>query len=124
MTKNEVKKYNRIMEFLADMPDAYVLELHNYWCECNNDMYNRVYDMNELDDLVHGTAMEILNQIDMENFDKDDLYITYNIHGVRSFSYFDEDTSPISIENYALWIVNNNLKIDDDIACILDEFEE
>lgn len=60
-------------------------EIVDTWNEYQtaNNYEARLYNMSELDELVTGTATEILNQLD-DDFDINDPYFVFTIYGVES----------------------------------------
>lgn len=66
--------------------DSDLKDLYNEYCERNN-YDDIIYDMCELDDILNGTATEILRKIDLDNFDMNEDYFYYTIYGIKSCDY-------------------------------------
>ena len=80
-------KFEWILEQITDLREWDVVALHNEYCESSNDMDSYIYDMSELDEIISGSASEILNQIDLDSFNLNDDYIQYGVHGFSSSDF-------------------------------------
>lgn len=102
---------------LDDLSEDIIVDIWNEYCENNGYSDDMIYYVADLDELVTGTASEVLNAIDIEAFNMNDEYMYCTIYGWRSFSYMSED-NPIYISDLACWIY------DEEEDCDIDEIEE
>lgn len=119
----EERKIEMIIECLEGILDCELIEVHNNYCINQTCMEDYIYSMEELNEVVQGTASEVLRQIDHEDFNLDDEYFIDTIYGYRSFTYdFD---SYIDFERLAEYILTNNDELGNgEILTVLDEIAD
>lgn len=98
----------KIEEAIADLDDGEKVALWNEYCEANN-YYDDLIEYNDIDELLYGLKpSEVLNKVDLSNYNDYDKYCAYNGSGeLYSFDYVDDDDSPFDLDSVAQWIRDN-----------------
>lgn len=101
MTKAEM-----INDYLFTIADSDLIELWNEYCDDNYCSDQRVYQMDELDELLHGcTATEILESVDSDFSTYDDYFIKDDYDLLESHSdVFDI----VDIDELTDYIIDNS----------------
>lgn len=118
------KKYEILKEKMDDYcwSDWELVGLWNEYCENNNYWDDRIFSMDELDDLFCGCgAIELIDKLS-SNFSTSDDYFKDTIYGLESFDNIED---VIEIDDVIEYIIDN----DDNLYCdairdMLDEIEE
>lgn len=99
-------KYDMINDFLCSVADDELIELWNEYCDNNYCSDQRVYEMSELDELLHGcTATEVLESVDSDFSTYDDYFIRDDYDLLESHcDVFDV----IDIEELTEYIIDNS----------------
>ena len=85
-------RYDWILEQINNLDVQDLVDLHNEYCEYNNDMDSYIYDIGMIDELLNGSsATDILEQIDFDSFKLTDSYLQYTIYGFHTTNYPLED---------------------------------
>lgn len=119
-----MNKYDKLMATIEAMQDYEVIDLHNQMCEGNNYMDDYIYN-NDIDELLCGKSpSEVVNELHSD-YNINDNYAVFTIYGLNSFSYLNDESSPIDYDEIVNYILGNE---DDcgysEIAEILEEEEE
>jgi len=92
----------KIIEALEEMLTDELVEVYNEYAD--NNSYERIYSMGELDDLIQcKTASEIIRECELINLNDD--YITF-VNNWESFNY-NQVLDYIYIEEIADYIINS-----------------
>lgn len=117
-------RYDEILRALEeDVAEWELVSVYNEYCEANNYYEERIYSMDEIDDLLCGLKpSEVLNAVG-EDFNLNDKYFKENIYGLESSDYPEDDW--IDKEEIAKYVDDN----DDYLYCtalkeILDYWED
>ena len=129
MNKDRIKEEERVKRIESYIRDNFytstIVELFNKRCEENN-YTERCYDNGMLDDILTGySPSKILRMAQQNDFRVDDTYF-YITDGddLLSFNFYDDENSPIDIEELAREIVRDYNAFDNKrIAEIIYEFE-
>ena len=103
-------KYERILEALKDMDAAEIVSVWNEYCSSVNRMDDYVYSMNEFDEICDGMKpWEVARACFYGEFSPCDDYFRFNGYGnFESFDYWEDEGSPISLEEIAEWCDEND----------------
>ena len=117
MTKTEMIK--DLLE--NDMSDSHLLFIYNEYLNKTNYYDDRIYDMNEFDEIMFGMSpSDIALKIFYGDFRPNDHYFKFD--GCANFYSFDYLSDKIDFEEISDYIVDNDEDFDDiDIREILDE---
>ena len=120
----EERKY----EILKEKMDEYcwndweLVSLWNEYCEKNNYYDDRIFSMDEFNELYSGCSpLEILDAVDRD-FNTNDDWFKCGIYGCESFDYISDSIDMDSVIEYI--IDNDDNLYDDTIQSFLDEIEE
>lgn len=118
------KLYDAILECLNNMNTDDLVNIHNEYCEANNDIDDRIESMIEFDDLLYGKKpSEIAEMVSGEDFNVGDDYFWFTIYGIESSDFADD--MPIYKEDIAKYIEDERDSLyNDEIQEIIDEYEE
>lgn len=118
------KLYDAIIECLNNMSTDDLVNIHNEYCEADNDPDDRIESMIEFDDLLYGKKpSEIAEIISGQDFNVSDNYFWFTIYGVESADFADD--MPIYREDIAKYIEEEHDSLyNDEIQEIIDEYEE
>lgn len=122
---NEMEKKQKIVDYINDLNDDEMVELHNRCCEARGYTDDRIYSVYELDDLLEGRApTEILCRGFYGEFNPRHDFFWFNGYGnLESADYISE--MPISAEDIADYILSEEDSLGNDkVQKILDEEEE
>ena len=103
----EYKDYRKLAEIIERLDDNEIVEVHNNYCEEVNYPDDIIYSMAEFDDLVTGTASEIINQISVSDFNLNDDYFVFDIYGIKSFSWMGDGGCPVDADEIAQYAIDN-----------------
>lgn len=132
--QNEIDKGNVIKEkaifkseikqIIEEMSDSEILNLYNEYCYNNNDYYNSIYSMDDLNSELEGrTPTDIINIVRCGDFNPNHKYFKYNGYGnLISTDYIIDWLEVSDIVNFIM--LENNALYNTDIQNILDEMEE
>ena len=122
MTNEELME--RVEETLNGMAEADQMDVWNEYCNANNYTDDRI-EYNEPDELLYGqTPSDILNSVDMDEYNTNDTYAYCTIYGWRSTNYLEECQS-FDLGAIADYVVNNEDALYNyELQQILDEYEE
>lgn len=113
---------DRLMDALIELDYHDLIGLWNEYCEdCRYDD-DYIYQMYDLDELCgSGTMSEMLDKIDLSEFNPSDNYFQYTIYGIQSF---DSVADRISGSDLAKWVLDGNGDVSDfeEVQEILDEY--
>lgn len=118
-------KTNVLTKWIEDNLSAReTINLYNEYAERNN--YTRIYSTSEIDYLLTGSASEIISAIDTDNFNlNDDWMVCHDLYGYQTFSYYDDDNSPIDIREIAEYIIRNDECLEDsDVYAYVEEYKD
>lgn len=117
-------RYDEILRALEDdLSDWELVSVYNEYCEAINNYEERIYPMDEIDDLLCGLKpSEVLNAVS-DDFHLNDKYFKDSIYGLESSDYPEDDW--IDKEEIAEYVDDN----DDYLYCtalkeILDYWED
>lgn len=111
----------KIIEYLENLDDQTLLQLHNDYCDHNKYCDDHIFYMAELDDLLYGkTPSEIIDIAG--GIDTNDDYLRYTIYGVQSF---DNVSDFIDLDALAEYIIDEDEDLnDDELREILDNGDD
>ena len=119
--------YEQIKNALKNMDINDLVNIHNEYCDAANYPDNRIYSMEEFDELMSGsTPWEIARSAFYGDFRPCDDYFYFNGYGnLASFDYIGEDNTPIYIDDIAEYIEREGDDLwNDEIKDILAENAE
>ena len=119
---NETEKRKKLVDYINDMNDDEVIELHNSYCEAAGYEDDRIYGMYELDEILEGrTPTDILSMGFYGDFRPQHDFFWFNGYGnLESTDYIaDMPIFAIDIANYIL--SEKDSLGNDEIQGILDE---
>ena len=94
-------RVDAILNFLNDLTNEDVFEIHNHYCDVNSDYDSRVYGMDEFDDLFDNSRpSEIAESIYCGSFCPRDNYFSCGTY-LESFDNWDDGDSPVDIDAIA-----------------------
>lgn len=111
----------KIIEYLENLDDQTLLELHNDYCDHNSYYDDHIYYMSDLNELLYGKApSEIIDLAGDINTNDD--YLQYTIYGVQSF---DRISDYVDLDALADYIIDEDEDLnDDELREILDGSDE
>lgn len=111
----------KVTNYLENLDDNTLLQLHNEYCEHNYYTDDYIYYMSALDDLLYGkTPTEIIDLAGDINTNDD--YLQYTIYGVQSF---DRISDYVDFDSLADYIIDHDEDLnDDELREILDGSDE
>ena len=119
---NEMEKREKLVEYINSMKTDEIVELHNSYCEAAGYEDDRIYSMDELDELLEGrTPMDILLRGFYGDFNPRHAFFWFNGYGnLESADYMSG--TPISAEDIADYILSKEDSLgNDEIQEILDD---
>lgn len=121
---NEMEKRQKLVDYINDMSDDEMVELHNSYCEANNYRDDFIYSTYELDELLEGrTPTDILCMGFYGDFHPQHSYFWFNGYGnLESADFDDTPVYPPEIVDYMLR-TEDGLG-NDEIQYMLDECED
>lgn len=122
---NEMEKKQELVDYINDMSDDEIVELHNSYCDAAGCMDDRIYSMWELDELLEGrTPTDILCRGFHGDFNPHHEYFWFNGYGnLESADY--TAALPIYPTDIADYILSEKDGLgNDEIQEILDEEDE
>lgn len=119
---NEMEKKQKLVEYINGMNDDEVIELHNRYCEAEEDEDDRIYSMYELDELLEGrTPTDILSMGFYGDFRPHHDFFWFNGYGNLKSADHTADM-PIFARDIADYILSEEDSLgNDEIQDILDE---
>lgn len=111
----------KIIEYLENLDDNTLLQLHNDYCDHNKYYDDHIYYMSELDDLLYGkTPSEVIDLAGGIDTNAD--YFQYTIYGIQSF---DNVSDYVDLDALADYIIDNDEDLNDyELREILDGSDE
>ena len=115
-------KLQAIENVLGGMDDDDLIRLWNERCEEGNYWDDRIYYMQEFDDIEcdfgrrdDETPLELIDRVqsDFKDFDSSDYYFAVTIYGYESFNTLDAKASPYSDTDLAEAILNGTVDVSD-----------
>lgn len=102
----------KVKEAINDLSRYDEVELWNDYCVASGD--TEVYiERNNIDDLCYDLRpSEVIDAIDLDNYNMNDDFAVCSIYGWRSFDYADDENSPFDIDALAKYIVDNEETFD------------
>ena len=122
---NEMEKKQKLVDYINDMSDDEMIELHNNYCDATNNADNRIYSVYELDELLEGrTPTDILSMGFYGDFRPQHDFFWFNGYG--NLESADNITDmPISASDIANYILSEKDSLgNDEIQEILDAEED
>ena len=122
---NETEKRQKLVDYINDMNNDEIVELHNCYCEAAEDEDDRIYSMWDLDELLEGrTPTDILSLGFYGSFNPHHEFFWFNGCGnLESADYITD--MPIFASDIADYILSEEDSLgNDEIQEILDEDEE
>ena len=118
---NETEKEQKIVDYINDMNEDEMVELHNRYCKAAGYKDNRIYSMGELDEVLDGrTPTDILQRALYGSFSPSDAFFWFDDYanlGSASWAF----ALPICAEDIADYILLKEDSLGDDkIQEILD----
>lgn len=103
-----MNKFNSIKNLIEGLDSKDIISLWNKRCEDTNDYDSYVEYMDSFDDLMCGKSpMDIAIMISMGEFHSGDDYYAFNGYGnIRTFSYWDDNDSPVDISEIVDWLID------------------
>ena len=133
------EKIQKIVDILKDMDDSDLIALWNEYCDSCNYMDDRIYNMEDMNEICNveymvgnnRTTLELIDriQIDFRRFDTNDDYFFINGYGhyisFNSLEYADEGC-PLDYDTLAEAIAEDSIDIRgyDDLEEIMQDTEE
>lgn len=124
--KNNMTRYEAIKEVLEDMHISDIVSVYNAYCDSCNYMDNYIYSMEEFDEFMSNIEpWKVARACYYGDFCPDHDYFYYNSCGnLNSFDFIESDT-PISIDDIAEYIDNQeNTLNNDELYKVINEFKE
>lgn len=118
-------KTNVLTKWIEDnLTSREIINLYNQYADRNR--YTRIDYTSEIDYLLTGSASEIISAIDTDNFNlNDDLMVYHDLYGYQTFSYYDDDNSPVDLKEIANYIIRNDECLENsDIYAYVEEYKE
>lgn len=121
---NEMEKKQKLVAFINSMGVDEKIALHNAYCDAVNDPDSRIYELDELEEVLYDVdKWELVNMIRFGNFDfmKD----FWNVNGYGNLDSFGAWELPIFASDIADYILSEEDALgNDEIQDVLDEEEE
>lgn len=114
----------KIVDYINSMNTDEIVALHNSYCEAANSMYDCIYAMDELSDVLCGVdTWRLVDMMRHGDFDFTKDFWQINVYG--NLDSYDAWELPIFAEDIADYILSEDDSLNDDkIREILDEEEE
>ena len=117
-----MEKRKKLVDYINSMNDDEIVELHNAYCDAAGYEEDRIYSMDELDELLEGrTPTDILSRGFYGDFRPQHDFFWFNGYGnLKSADYITD--MPIFAIDIANYILSEEDSLDnDEIQEILDE---
>ena len=103
---NEMEKKQKIVDYINDMNEAEMVELHNSYCDAANCMDGYIYSTEELNEVLEGrTPVDILQRAFYGRFNPNDAFFWFNGYAnLESASW--ADNLPIFASDIANYILS------------------
>lgn len=99
--------FDKVKEAIDELTRCEMIALWNEYCDANNYYDDRI-EYNDIDELCCGLCpSDVINAIDLDNYNLNDDFAVDSIYGWRSFNYVDDEKSPFDINGLAKYIVNS-----------------
>ena len=121
---NEMEKRQKIVDYINGMGVEEKIALHNTYCDAANNPDDRIYAMDDLEDVLDSVdKWELVRMIQFGNFDFTKDFWGFNGYGnLVSYNAWE---LPIYAEDIADYILSKEDSLnDDEIQEILDEEED
>lgn len=122
-----MEKVRKIEALLDDMDMNEIVPIWNEYCDAVNDPDNRIEDMYEFDDLMHGTEpTRLALLIYYGDFNPNADWFAFDGYGnLVSFDFADDKNSPVSTLDMAEYAMENDTDLGSAlIRELLDEEDE
>lgn len=97
----------KVKDAIDDLTGCDTVALWNEYCEASN-YYEDMIEYNNIDELCCGLCpSDVINSIDLDEYNPNDDFVVNSIYGWRSFDYADDEKSPFDINELAKYIVDN-----------------
>lgn len=124
MTKTIDVLNERLFDVITDMDDYELVSLYNEYCDNVGYYDDRIYDMDEFDELMDGySATDLAKRIFFGDFNPNDSYFTFDGYGnLKSISYVTDEVCVSDIVEHIIDTEDN--LYNDDIQEVLDDWED
>ena len=124
MTKTIEALNDRLFDVITDMDDYELVSLYNVYCDNAGYCDDRIYDMDEFDEIMGGySATDLAQRVAFGDFNPNDRFFMFNGYGnLVSKNYLTDEISVLDIVEHI--IETEDCLYNDDIQEVFDEWEE